>query len=375
LAGNRYKTCTLARSTSINVKGTSQLNNILVTGGAGFIGTNFIYYWSNKYPEDLIVVLDALTYAGNKKNLLKAEKKSHFKFIHGNILDHTLVESLLVKHKIDTIVHFAAESHVDRSIHTPDEFINTNIVGTHNLLKAAKKIWFNDTQRKHRFHHISTDEVYGSLKPDDSSFTETTPYAPNSPYAASKAASDHLVRAYYKTYGLQITISNCSNNYGPYQFPEKLIPLIITNIIHNKPLPVYGDGKQIRDWLYVDDHNLGVDLILKKGKAGETYNIGGNNEWTNLDIVNLVCDLVHEEFSVDKALVKRYSDCPSSSGNHPKNLITHVTDREGHDRRYAVNAEKISSELGFSPEESFKTGISKTIKWYLKQQGTKYIYT
>ena len=341
------------------------MKNLLVTGGAGFIGTNFVYYWLNKYPEDHIVVLDALTYAGNRNNLKKAENNPRFTFIHGNILDQPLVESLLTSHTIDTIVHFAAESHVDRSILGPDEFITTNIVGTHTLLKAAKKIWVDENPQPHRFHHISTDEVYGSLKPDDPPFTETTPYAPNSPYAASKAASDHLVRAYHKTYGLQVTISNCSNNYGPFQFPEKLIPLVITNILNGKPLPVYGDGQQIRDWLYVDDHNLGIDLILEKGKSGETYNIGGNNEWTNLDIVNLICDLIHKKFLKNKALAEKFPHCPSNRDNHPKTLITHVTDRKGHDRRYAINADKISSGLGYTPVESFKTGISKTLKLML----------
>jgi len=344
------------------------MKRLLVTGGAGFIGTNFVYYWLNKYPEDHIIVLDALTYAGNKENLSEAQKKSGFEFIHGNILDKALVESLLVKNKIDTIVHFAAESHVDRSIHGPDEFINTNIVGTHTLLKAAKKTWLDKNLQNHRFHHVSTDEVYGSLKPYDAPFTETTAYAPNSPYAASKAASDHLVRAYSKTYGLQVTISNCSNNYGPYQFPEKLIPLFITNIIHGKPLPVYGDGKQIRDWLYVDDHNLGVDLILEKGKVGETYNIGGNNEWNNLDIVKLVCDLIHEKFLQDNTLVERFPNCPSAQGIHPKILITHVKDRSGHDRRYAINAKKIASELGYAPLESFDVGIQKTLDWFFRNE-------
>ena len=335
------------------------MKNILVTGGAGFIGTNFVYYWLAKYPEDHIVVLDALTYAGNRENLSEADKNSKFEFIHGNILDQPLVESLLKNHKIDTLVHFAAESHVDRSIHGPDEFINTNIVGTHTLLKAAKKVWLDEGHQPHRFHHISTDEVYGSLKPGDPPFTEITPYTPNSPYAASKASSDHLVRAYHETYGLQTSISNCSNNYGPYQFPEKLIPLIIINIINGKPLPVYGDGKQIRDWLYVDDHNLGVDLILSQGKVGETYNIGGNNEWTNIDIVKTICNLIHE---------KRYPNCTSAKGNHPQTLITHVKDRLGHDRRYAINAEKISSELGYSPAESFETGIRKTLEWFLDKE-------
>ncbi len=344
------------------------MKNLLVTGGAGFIGTNFVYYWLNKYPEDHMVVLDALTYAGNRQNLSEAEKNPKFQFVHGNILDQDLVETLLVDHKIDTLVHFAAESHVDRSIHGPDDFINTNIVGTHTLLNAAKKIWIDGKFEKHRFHHVSTDEVYGSVKLEDFPFSETTSYSPNSPYAASKASSDHLVRAYHKTYGLQTTISNCSNNYGPYQFPEKLIPLIITRILKGEPLPVYGDGQQIRDWLYVDDHNRGVDLILNKGKVGETYNIGGNNEWTNLDIVTLVCDLIHKEFLQNKEIAKRFPYCPSAQGSHPKTLITHVKDRSGHDRRYAINAKKISSELGYTPLESFDVGIQKTLDWLFRSE-------
>ena len=356
------------------------MKNLLVTGGAGFIGTNFVYYWLDKYPDDHIddhiLVLDALTYAGNRDNLtkaekIKAEKNSKFKFIHfihGNILDRKLVESLLNTYNINTIVHFAAESHVDRSIHGPDEFINTNIVGTHTLLKAAKKVWLDHGQKEHRFHHISTDEVYGTLGPDDSPFTEKTAYAPNSPYAASKASSDHLVRAYHKTYGMQTTISNCSNNYGPFQFPEKLIPLVIINILFGKPIPIYGDGLQIRDWLYVDAHNLGVDLILEQGRPGETYNIGGNNEWTNINIVRLICDLIDKKFHQDNILAQRFPNAPSSRGVHPRNLITHIKDRAGHDRRYAINAEKITRELNYSPQESFETGICKTITWFLENE-------
>jgi len=344
------------------------MKKLLVTGGAGFIGTNFVYYWLNKYPEDHIVVLDALTYAGNRVNLIRAEKNPKFKFVHGNILDQPLVEILLKDHNIDTIVHFAAESHVDRSIHGPDEFINTNIVGTHTLLKAAKKIWLDSGSKPHRFHHISTDEVYGTLGPDHPPFTELTPYAPNSPYAASKASSDHLVRAYHETYGLDTTISNCSNNYGPFQFPQKLIPLVIINILFNKPLPIYGDGKQIRDWLYVDDHNRGVDLILKKGTPGQTYNIGGTNEWANIDIVHLICDLLLEQFSSDKSLSERFAKSPEAQAKHPATLISHVKDRAGHDRRYAINAEKIKDDLEFIPEESFETGIRKTLTWFLEHQ-------
>ena len=344
------------------------MRNLLVTGGAGFIGTNFVYYWLKKYSEDRVVVLDALTYAGNRENLSLADKNPKFEFVHGNILDQPLIETLLVKKDIDTIVHFAAESHVDRSITGPDEFINTNIVGTHSLLKAVKKIWIDNKKTNHRFHHVSTDEVYGSLKPEDPPFSETTPYAPNSPYAASKAASDHLVRAYHKTYGLNVTISNCSNNYGPYQFPEKLIPLMIINILNNKPIPVYGDGKQIRDWLYVDDHNLGVDLILHRGKPGETYNIGGNNEKVNIDIVHLICTLLDDLFQNNKNLIQRFSDASALKVGNCKTLITHITDRPGHDRRYAIDASKISSALDYKPQGSFKRGIQKTIEWYLNKE-------
>ncbi len=324
---------------------------LLVTGGAGFIGTNFVYYWQNKYPKDRIIVLDALTYAGNRQNLIQAETKPNFEFVHGDIQDQALVENLLDQKQVDTIVHFAAESHVDRSITGPDAFINTNILGTHALLKAAKNIWLDKHPKPHRFHHVSTDEVYGTLKPSDPPFSENTPYAPNSPYAASKASSDHLVRAYHETYGLEVTTSNCSNNYGPYQFPEKLIPLMIINILHNKPIPVYGDGLQIRDWLYVDDHNLGVDLILNNGIPGQTYNIGGNNECINIDIVNLVCSFMDKKFN---------RKTPANT------LITHVTDRAGHDRRYAIDAQKITNDLGYTPKISFETGIAKTINWYLE---------
>ncbi|MCF8090715.1 MAG: dTDP-glucose 4,6-dehydratase [Desulfotignum sp.] len=340
--------------------------NLLITGGAGFIGTNFVYYWLDHHPDDQIVVLDALTYAGNRANLHRAEAAPNVEFIHGNILDLPLVETLLMSHRIDTIVHFAAESHVDRSIQGPDAFIETNIVGTHTLLKAARSIWLDKAPRPgHRFHHISTDEVYGTLKPDDPPFTETTPYAPNSPYAASKAASDHLVRAYHKTYGLNTFISNCSNNYGPFQYTEKLIPLMITNILAGKPIPVYGDGRQIRDWLYVDDHNRGIDLILKKGTPGQVYNIGGNNEQVNLDIVLQVCDMVLHTFEQNSTLARTYPDCPCSKGIHPDTLITHVTDRPGHDRRYAIDATKIQTELGFTPKETFESGLQKTLNWYL----------
>src|SRR5579872_38331 len=263
---------------------------LLVTGGAGFIGTNFVRYWRMTHPDDAIVVLDALTYAGRRQNLTDLPDVA---FVQGNICDQTLVEALLRDHGIDTLVHFAAESHVDRSIAGPDAFVETNIVGTHVLLKAARQAWLDTgAGRPHRFHHVSTDEVYGTLGPSDPAFTEATPYAPNSPYAASKAASDHLVRAYNRTFGLQTTISNCSNNYGPYQFPEKLIPLFISNALHGKPLPIYGDGQNVRDWLHVDDHCRAIDLILSKGKPGEVYNVGGGHETSNLAVIDTICSAI-----------------------------------------------------------------------------------
>ena len=340
--------------------------HLLVTGGAGFIGSNFVQYWLKNHPDDKLVVLDALTYAGNIESLDPVKSNSKYTFVKGNICDGALVEDLLVQHQLDTIVHFAAESHVDRSISGPDAFLETNIIGTHSLLKAAKKVWLDgDAAIPHRFHHVSTDEVYGTLAESDPPFSETTPYAPNSPYAASKASSDHLVRAYHETYGLQTTISNCSNNYGPYQFPEKLIPLIITNILHDKPLPVYGDGLQIRDWLYVEDHCQGIDLVLQKGRVGENYNIGGNNEWKNIAIVKLVCHLMDLAFANQAELIGKYPRALTAQAGKAENLITYVTDRLGHDRRYAIDAGKTEMELGYMPNESFETGIEKTLQWYL----------
>lgn len=339
------------------------MRSILITGGAGFIGANFVRYWRREHPADRVVVLDALTYAGNRENLAGLDEDG-FLFVHGDIRDHGLVVSLLREHGIDTIVHFAAESHVDRSIHGPDEFIDTNVVGTHQLLKAAREVWLAGSGIPHRFHHVSTDEVYGSLAPDEPPFRETTPYAPNSPYAASKAASDHLVRAYHKTYGLDTTISNCSNNYGPYQFPEKLIPLALINILENRVIPVYGDGANVRDWLYVEDHCRGIDLVLERGESGEVYNIGGNNEWKNIDIVRLLCRLMDEAFREDSSLSGRFPASPAASGESVS-LVTFVADRPGHDRRYAIDAEKSRRELGYEPLGSFETGIRKTIAWYL----------
>ena len=290
------------------------MRKLLVTGGAGFIGAGFVHYWLRHHAGDRVVVLDALTYAGNLANLETSQTNKDFRFVQGDICDDALIERLMAEEDITTIVHLAAESHVDRSISGPDPFIETNINGTHNLLKAARKAWLDRhvDLEKYRFHHVSTDEVYGSLEPDEPAFSETTSYTPHSPYAASKAASDHLVRAYSDTYGLPITISNCSNNYGPYQFPEKLIPLVIVNALDGKSLPVYGDGLNIRDWLYVNDHCRGIDLVLSKGRPGHTYNIGGNNEWTNMDIVKLLCRLIDSAFSRDNALKDRFPHCPAA---------------------------------------------------------------
>jgi dTDP-glucose 4,6-dehydratase len=345
------------------------LRKLLVTGGAGFIGANFVQYWKEKYPSDLVVVLDALTYAGNIASLDTVKNTHNYVFVKGNICDQALVEALLQKHSICTLVHFAAESHVDRSITGPDDFIETNIIGTYSLLKAAKKVWLDgDSIKEHRFHHVSTDEVYGTLAADEPAFHENTPYAPNSPYSASKAASDHLVRAYHHTYGLNVTTSNCSNNYGPYHFPEKLIPLILTNILHNKPLPVYGDGMQIRDWLYVADHAKGIDLVLQSGRIGENYNIGGNNEWANIDIVKLLCKELNKVFNQDLSLHTRFPLARNAINGTSENLITFVTDRPGHDRRYAIDPSKSNEELKYLPNETFESGIEKTIMWYLNNE-------
>ncbi|MDJ0872381.1 MAG: dTDP-glucose 4,6-dehydratase [Gammaproteobacteria bacterium] len=343
--------------------------NVLVTGGAGFIGANFVRFWRRRYPENRLVVLDALTYAGNRSSLADLEGREHFHFVHGDIRDQSLVEELLRRHELRTIVHFAAESHVDRSIAGPDAFISTNIQGTHSLLKAARQVWLEETGAgSHRFHHVSTDEVYGSLGPADPGFSEATAYAPNSPYSASKAASDHLVRAYHHTFGLAVTTSNCSNNYGPYQFPEKLIPLMLINVLEGRPLPVYGDGLNVRDWLHVDDHNRAIELVLRKGRVGDTYNIGGNSERTNLDIVRLLCRLMDERFAGNPTLGERFAGAPGARGLPSDELIAFVSDRPGHDRRYAVDAGKISGELGYRPRESFDTGIDKTIDWYLANE-------
>jgi len=331
------------------------MRNILLTGGAGFIGTNFVRLILAQKPNVHIYNLDALTYAGSLENLHDLPDPKRHTFIQGDICDRELVDRLLKEHEIDTIVHFAAESHVDRSILGPGQFVQTNIVGTFTLLEAARQAWITEKRfpvNQVRFHHVSTDEVFGSLSPQDPAFSEATPYSPNSPYSASKASSDHLVRAYLHTYGLPVTVTNCSNNYGPYQFPEKLIPLIILNALEGKRLPVYGDGKQVRDWLYVEDHCEAILAVLERGKVGETYNIGGNNQPYNIEIVDAICAILDELL-------------PESPLQPFENLITYVTDRPGHDRRYAMNIEKIERELGWRPKESLQTGLEKTVRWYL----------
>ena len=333
----------------------SEPKNLLVTGGTGFIGSNFIHYVTTHEPSWNIVNLDLLTYAGHLENLSDIPNDK-YSFIKGDICDKELVEKILSDYQIDTIVHFAAESHVDRSIEGPGAFVQTNIVGTYNLLEVARQYWKNNGGYDgKRFHHVSTDEVFGMLKKDDPAFTEENPYSPNSPYAASKASSDHLVRSYQHTFGLHTTITNCSNNYGPYQFPEKLIPLIILNAVNGKPLPIYGDGLQIRDWLFVEDHCEAIVTVLKNGVVGETYNIGGENQFPNLEIVKKICHLIDEYL-------------PESPHYPHEKLITYVKDRPGHDFRYDMNITKIRRELGWSPKFSLEKGLAFTVNWYLNHQ-------
>ncbi len=336
---------------------------ILITGGAGFIGSNFVLDWLSdpECGQEPVINLDALTYAGNTENLKSVENNPQYRFVQGDIRDQALVAQLLKEHQPRAIVHFAAESHVDRSIHGPGEFISTNIQGTFNLLQCALAHWKalpTEQAETFRFLHVSTDEVYGSLGPHDPAFTETTPYQPNSPYSASKAASDHLVRAWHHTYGLPVLTTNCSNNYGPYQFPEKLIPLVIANALAGKPLPIYGDGMNVRDWLFVGDHCSAIRTVLKKGRIGEVYNIGGWNEMPNIEIVKTICAL----------LDTRSLETARAAGGRHEALITYVKDRPGHDRRYAINAEKINRNLGWKPNENFASGIAKTVDWYLANQ-------
>ena len=331
--------------------------SILIAGAAGFIGSNFVLNWLEKNNEK-VIALDKLTYAGNLENLKSVEKKSNYEFVKGDIGDSNLVADLLIKHQPRAIINFAAESHVDRSIHEPDDFMQTNIMGTYRLLEEARTFYSNlsdEIKKKFRFLHVSTDEVYGTLSQTDPMFKETNQYEPNNPYSASKAASDHLVRAWHHTYGLPVLTTNCSNNYGPYHFPEKLVPLCISEALQREDLPIYGDGQQVRDWLYVVDHCNGIMTVLEKGVIGETYNIGGWNERTNLEVVQNLCDLLDE--------LK-----PLEDGNSYKKQITFVKDRPGHDRRCAIDASKISNELDWIPQETFETGIRKTVQWYLDNQ-------
>lgn len=345
------------------------MRKLLITGGAGFIGANFVLHWLKRYPQDRVVVLDALTYAGNLANLDSVRQQINFRFVQGNICDTALVETLLRDEAIDTLVHFAAESHVDRSILGPDAFVETNVMGTHSLLKAARKIWLEEKRvATHRFHHVSTDEVYGSLGPTDPAFTETTAYSPNSPYSASKAASDHLVRAYHHTYGLNVTTSNCSNNYGPLHFPEKLIPLMIVNILDGKPLPIYGDGKNVRDWLHVSDHCRGIELILNQGRVGEVYNIGGGAEAENIFLVHALCAVADAAFANDPQLKVRFSNAPAAKDKLSASLISFVNDRPGHDRRYAIDCSKIQRELQYQAQVSIESGLRETFAWYLQNE-------
>jgi|TARA_B110001469_G_scaffold58279_1_gene55986 dTDP-glucose 4,6-dehydratase len=323
--------------------------SILITGGAGFIGSHVVRLFVNKYPDCQIVNFDKLTYAGNLENLRDVDQKPNYTFVKGDILDEAFVEETFTKYKVDSVIHLAAESHVDRSITNPLEFIQTNVIGTANLMNVARKYWGNNFSNK-LFYHVSTDEVYGSLG-ETGYFTEDTPYDPRSPYSSSKASSDHLVRAYHHTYGFPMVISNCSNNYGANQFPEKLIPLFINNIKQEKPLPVYGKGDNVRDWLWVNDHADAIDVIFNKGKEGDTYNIGGNNEWQNIHLIKALCKIMDEKLGRDKG--------------ESEKLISYVKDRSGHDQRYAIDASKLKNELGWSPSIKFEQGLEETVQWYL----------
>ncbi len=333
---------------------TNMKRHILITGGAGFIGSHVVRRFVRKYPDYMIVNLDKLTYAGNLVNLRDVEKAANYKFVRGDIGDRELLCTLFHEHSIDGVIHLAAESHVDRSIRDPLLFARTNVLGTLTLLQAAREAWEGASAGARRFHHVSTDEVYGALKDGEAAFSETTRYDPHSPYAASKAGSDHFVRAYHDTYGLPVVLTHCSNNYGPYQFPEKLIPLCIRNICAGELLPIYGKGDHVRDWLHVEDHAEAIDEVFHRGRDGESYNIGGINEWKNIDVIKLLIRIVDEELG----------NAPGSS----EKLITHITDRAGHDPRYAINAQKLREELGWFPKHSFESGLRETVRWYLTHE-------
>ena len=344
--------------------------NLLVTGGAGFIGANFVHYWTKHYPRDVIVVLDAMTYASNDQNLASLQEHPSFTFVKGDILDQQLVEDLLRSRRLNVIVNCAAESHVDRSIRNPDACFKTNVEGTHTLLKAARNVWLDssvgEVEGKYRFHHLSTVEVYGELASGVAPFTERSSYVPSSPYAASKAAADHLVRTYYSTYALPVTISNSPNNFGRFHFPDKLIPLVIHHILQDKPIPLYGDGRQIRDWLYVQDHCRGIEQVLQLGQLGETYHIGTRNEWTNLEMVRFICDYMDTIFKRCSDYRARFPAATLAIQERSRELITQVMDRSGHDRRYGLDSTKIKAELGWQSRYTFKGALEYTIGWYLR---------
>jgi dTDP-glucose 4,6-dehydratase len=345
------------------------MQSVLITGGAGFIGQNLVHAWRASRPDDRLVVVDAMTYAANVRSLEPLIADRRILFVNGDIKDAALVRRLFEEHKFSRVAHLAAESHVDRSIVDPEAFLQTNVLGTFTLLKAALDFWSSaGTLDRARFLHVSTDEVYGSLELSDPAFSESSPYRPNSPYAASKAASDHLVRAFVATYRIPALITNCSNNYGPYQHPEKLIPLMIIHALEGKSLPVYGDGSNIRDWLHVSDHCDALMTVIERGRVGETYNVGGGNQHNNRDVVGLICDTLDRAFAADAALASRFPSCPGAMGNSCRSLVTYVTDRPGHDHRYAVDASKLASELGNRRSVDFESGLGQTIRWYLDNE-------
>jgi dTDP-glucose 4,6-dehydratase len=346
------------------------MHSVLITGGAGFIGQNLVHAWRAIRPQDRLVVVDAMTYAANVRSLEPLIADRSIQFVKGDVRDAALIRRLFDEHAFSRVLHLAAESHVDRSIVDPEAFLETNVLGTFTMLREALDAWRRTNMiESARFLHVSTDEVYGSLEPADPAFSEFSPYRPNSPYAASKAASDHLVRAYVSTYGMPALITNCSNNYGPYQHPEKLIPLMIIHALEGKPLPIYGDGSNVRDWLHVSDHCRALMAVIERGRIGETYNIGGGNERANRDVVDLICDIIDRAFAEDPALGARFPSCPAAGGDSCHSLISYVTDRPGHDHRYAINAAKLSRELGERSSIGFEAGLEQTVRWYLAQEG------